>query len=201
MLIFSPIITAVCIYTAVTYGILYLLFTTFTFVFSKQYGFNTGTTGLTFIPLGIGMILSLGIMGVITDKRIKAKQLAKEEVKPEDRIPIDIVLTGALCLPIGLFIYGWTVQYKIHWIVPLIGTSFVGFGLLIIFVRNFTLYHIRLNTNFNTLDGHANIFSRRLYDLCGVCYSCKYGSPIITRWITPPFWTESVYKDWVWMGR
>lgn len=89
------------------------------------------------------MILSLGIMGVVTDRRIKAKQLAKIEVKPEDRIPIDIVLTGALSLPIGLFIYGWTVQFKVHWIVPLIGTAFVGFGLLIIFVRHFTCQHTR----------------------------------------------------------
>ena len=137
MLLLSPIITAVCIYTAIAYGTLYLLFTTFTFVFTEEYHFSTGNTGLTFIPLGVGMLLSLGIMGVVTDRRIKGKMDRGEEVKPEDRIPIYLVLTGALCLPVGLFIYGWTVEYKIHWIVPLIGTCINGFGLLIIFVSLF----------------------------------------------------------------
>ena len=33
-----------------------------------------------------------------------------------------------------LFLYGWTTEYKVHWIVPLIGTVFVGYGLLIVFV-------------------------------------------------------------------
>ena len=66
------------------------------------------------------MMLSLGIMGVLTDRRIKGKQQRGEEVKPEDRIPIHIVLSGALCLPAGLFIYGWAVQYDVHWIVAMV---------------------------------------------------------------------------------
>jgi hypothetical protein len=137
MLLFSPIVTAVCIYTAVAYGTLYLLFTTFTFVFTEQYHFSTGNTGLTFIPLGVGMMSSLGIMGVATDRLIKKKIARGEQVKPEDRIPLQIVLPGAICLPVGLFIYGWTVEYNVHWIVPLIGTAINGFGLLVIFVSWF----------------------------------------------------------------
>jgi hypothetical protein len=141
MLLFSPIVTAICVFTAVAYGILYLLFTTFTFVFSEVYHFSTGHAGLTFIPLGIGMILSLGVVGVATDRRIKGKQQRGETVTPEDRIPIWLVLPGALCLPVGLFIYGWAVQYKVHWIVPMIGTCFDGIGLLIIFVCFGLVYH------------------------------------------------------------
>jgi hypothetical protein len=92
---------------------------------------------LTFIPLGVGMMSSLGIMGVATDRLIKKKIARGEQVKPEDRIPLQIVLPGAICLPVGLFIYGWTVEYNVHWIVPLIGTAINGFGLLVIFVSWF----------------------------------------------------------------
>jgi MFS family permease len=134
MLFLSPIVSIICLYTAVAYGILYLLFTTFSFVFGQQYGFNPSAVGLTYIALGVGMMLSLGIMGTLSDRIIKKKQASGAEVKPEDRIPFILILPGALALPIGLFIYGWTVQYKVHWIVPLIGTSIVGFGLLILFV-------------------------------------------------------------------
>jgi multidrug resistance protein len=134
MLLFSPIILSVCLYTAVAYGILYMLFTTFSFVFVEQYGFSQATTGLSFLPVGIGMLLSLGIMGTVTDRIIKGKQARGETVKPEDRLPLGIVLVGALSMPCGLFIYGWTVQYQVHWIVPMIGSAFSGFGMLIIFV-------------------------------------------------------------------
>jgi MFS family permease len=135
MLIFSPIVTAICIYISVAYGILYLLFTTFTYVFAESYGFSSGTVGLTFIPLGIGMFLALFVIGFLTDRIVRAKQAKGEEVKPEDRIPIHLILVAGLCLPVGLFMYGWTVKAHTHWIAPLIGTMIVGFGLLIVMVR------------------------------------------------------------------
>ncbi|SPO07200.1 related to multidrug resistant protein [Cephalotrichum gorgonifer] len=34
----------------------------------------------------------------------------------------------------GLFVYGWTVQYEIHWIVPIIFTSLTGVGLIFSFL-------------------------------------------------------------------
>ena len=36
----------------------------------------------------------------------------------------------AFFVPIGLFIYGWSSKYHIHWIVPVIGTSFIGVGIV-----------------------------------------------------------------------
>jgi multidrug resistance protein len=110
MLLLSPIVTSTCVYIAVAYGILYLLFTTFTFVFSEVYHFSVGSTGLSFIPLGVGMMFALGIIGTATDRIIKGKQTRGEVVRPEDRIPIFIVLPAAICLPVGLFIYGWTTR-------------------------------------------------------------------------------------------
>ena len=35
-------------------------------------------------------------------------------------------------LPIGFFFFGWTAQYKTHWILPIIGTSFIGIGALFV---------------------------------------------------------------------
>lgn len=37
------------------YGIYYLMFTTFSDIFSNTYGFNPGITGLTYIGLGVGL--------------------------------------------------------------------------------------------------------------------------------------------------
>lgn len=116
------------------YAILYLLFTTFTFVFEEQYGFSSGTVGLVYIATGIGMLLGLAGLGATSDKLMQ--RLANKHnggvLKPEYRLPI-LIYAGPT-IPIGLFIYGWAAQYHVQWAVPLLGTLFVGVGLIAAFM-------------------------------------------------------------------
>jgi MFS family permease len=49
--------------------------------------------------------------------------------KPEFRVPL--MLVGATLCPIGLFIYGWTAQARVHWIGPNIGTLLFAAGNII----------------------------------------------------------------------
>jgi multidrug resistance protein len=127
MLFLSPIVGLMSTYIAINYGILYLFFTTMTFVFEGQYGFSSGSVGLSYIGIGVGMLIGMGFLGTISDREIK-KQQAIGDVKPEHRLPLILTLPGAIGLPIGIFIYGWTTYYKVHWIVPIISTAFVGIG-------------------------------------------------------------------------
>lgn len=46
------------------------------------------------------------------------------------------IILGIPLLPIGLFVYGWTAEYEVHWIVPIVFTGFSGAGLIFSFVRN-----------------------------------------------------------------
>jgi hypothetical protein len=41
------------------------------------------------------------------------------------------MILGGFVLPAGLFIYGWSVEAKVPWIVPILGTALVGFGSMI----------------------------------------------------------------------
>lgn len=127
MLFFSPIVLLMSTYVAVNYGILYLFFTTITFVFEGVYHFSSGAVGLSYIGAGVGMIIGMDVLGVVSDKVIQ-KHLAKGNVKPEHRLPLVLTLPGAILLPIGVFIYGWTTQKHVHWIAPIIGTAFIGLG-------------------------------------------------------------------------
>jgi MFS family permease len=127
MLCLSPIVGLMSLYIAVNYGILYLFFTTMTFVFEGQYHFSSGAVGLSYIGVGVGMFFGLAVLGTLSDKYI-VKQQAKGPVKPEHRLPLMLTLPGAIALPIGVFVYGWTTYYKVHWIVPIIFTSFIGLG-------------------------------------------------------------------------
>jgi len=130
MLLFSPIVFFMSLFTAISYGILYLLFTTITFVFEDHYHFSSGTVGLTYIGIGVGMIIGLAALGTLSDRVIRKQQAKGAAVKPEHRLPMFLTVPGSVCMPIGLFIYGWSTDKHTHWIVPMIGTALVGIGLL-----------------------------------------------------------------------
>jgi len=129
MLLFSPMIFLMALYCAIVYGILYLLYTTFTFVFEEYYHISASNVGLTYIGSGIGMFIGTFIIGGSSDVLLK-KLAAKHggELKPEYRL-IPLMCTGWLC-PVGLFIYGWTAQNRVQWAAPLFGTLLFGIGIL-----------------------------------------------------------------------
>ncbi|KAI9732210.1 MAG: hypothetical protein M1834_004307 [Cirrosporium novae-zelandiae] len=131
LLLFSPIVLLLSLYGAIVYGYNFLLISTFTLVFEEQYGFTGGIAGLTYLGLGIGMMLGMLIFRILSDKMMM-KLSANGEMKPEYRLPLIIYVTPLV--PIGFFWYGWSAQAHTHWIVPIIGTSFIGMGMLCIFI-------------------------------------------------------------------
>ena len=172
MLLFSPICLALSILMAVVYGYLYLLFTTFPVVYEGQYGFTSGTVGLTYVGLGIGNLIGLGIFGVVSDKILK-KMSAQGEMKPEYRLPP--MVFGAPFIPIGLFWYGWAAEAKTHWIVPILGTLFFGIGLLATFVSFFLALLI---SSLTRQDEHYDVSGRCVYHLRCICPGCQHGASV-----------------------
>lgn len=51
--------------------------------------------------------------------------------EPEFRLPL--CLFGMLILPVGLFLFGWAAQGRLHWMVPLLGSFLVGAGTILCF--------------------------------------------------------------------
>lgn len=133
MLFLSPIVFLLSLYVAVIYGYLYLLFTTMTNVFENQYGFSQGSVGLAYLGIGIGSLIGLFILGATSDRLLKYLTEKNGGVaKPEYRLPPMIV--GAWFIPVALFWYGWTAEKQDAWILPILGTSFLGVGMLTAFV-------------------------------------------------------------------
>lgn len=134
MLVLSPIVLCLSIYMAVVYGYLYLLFTTLTPVYEGVYHFSNGVVGLTFLGIGLGSMSGLVVFGVLSDRLLKhlTKKSGTGEMKPEYRLPP--LIPATFFIPIGLFWYGWSVEKHAPWIMGIIGTGFVGFGMLATFM-------------------------------------------------------------------
>jgi hypothetical protein len=190
MLFLSPIIFGLSLYVAIGYGYLYLVFATMTEVFEGQYGISRGTVGLTYLGIGVG-----NFTGLIAFMKKMTKRNGGE-MKPEYRLPP--LIPGGLLIPIGLLWYGWSTEYKVHWIVPIIGTVFIGMGMITIFmpvgtylVDAFTIYAasaMAANTVLRSLGGALLPLSgRRMYDALGLGWGNSLLA-FIALGLTPAIW-------------
>jgi multidrug resistance protein len=132
LLIFESMVLLLCIYSAILLGILYLFFGAFPLIFRTNYGFNLWQVGLSFVGIGAGMLLA-----ITSDPlwhRVRARlmaRLARETgaegaSEPEFRLPS--VIVGAAVVPAGLFMFAWTSNPSVHWIVPIIGSAIFSGG-------------------------------------------------------------------------
>jgi MFS family permease len=178
MLFLSPIVFLTSFYVAVVYGILYLLFTTFIFVFEEHYHFLSSNVGLSYIASGIGNLIGLLLTGASSDRILKRLSIRNNgEMKPEFRLPPLILLS--ITMPIGLFIYGWTAQYHVQWAVPMLGTLLFSIGVIscLICIQTylidaFTMYAasaLAANTLFRSiLSGLLPLAGLDMYDVLGL---------------------------------
>ncbi|KAI4209151.1 MAG: hypothetical protein LQ351_007903 [Letrouitia transgressa] len=200
MLFMSPIVFLLSLYMATIYGYLYLLFTTFPRVFEGQYGFSNGSVGLTYLGTGIGSFFGLALCGAVSDRLVVS--LTKRNggtAKPEYRLPTMFI--GAWIVPIGLFVYGWAAEKKVHWIVPIIGTGLLGAGMFAVFmptqtylVDAFTLYAASVSaasTVFRSLLGALlPLAGNSMYDALGLGWGTSVLGFIAVAFIPMPlfFW-------------
>lgn len=132
LLIFEPMCLNLCLYSAILLGILYLFFGAFPLVFGTNHGFNLWQIGLSFMGIGVGMVIAITSDPVW--HRIRGRlmrDLEKEtgvagQSEPEFRLPSAIV--GAFLVPAGIFMFGWSTYPWVHWIVPIIGSTIFGAG-------------------------------------------------------------------------
>lgn len=131
----EPMLTCLCVFTAILLGILYLFFRSFPKTFSQLHGFTASEVGLTFLGLLVGMIV-----GVCSDpiwRRIYINLCKRTEgPRPEYRLPSGLV--GSILVPIGLFWFAGTSSASIHPVVPILGSTVFGTGTLLVFSSVFT---------------------------------------------------------------
>lgn len=134
MLLFSPIVLALSVYMGLIYAYFYLLFTTFTPIFEQNYHFPPSTVGLSYLGVGVGFLIGQASFAKLGDIILTkcAVRFGKGDLKPEYRLPLCCL--GSFFVPIALFWYGWSVVGHVHWLVPIVGTGFIGLGNALIFV-------------------------------------------------------------------
>nr|POE99415.1 polyamine transporter 4 [Quercus suber] len=133
----EPIVTLFDIYVAFNFGLLNAFFAAFAWVFKTRYNFGLGTVGLTYLGQAVGSLFGLAIMLYITQihwKRLarNAKQQDQDaKLEPESRLLMAKI--GAPLLPISLFWFGWTAEYQVMWLSPVVAEALFSCGNLLVF--------------------------------------------------------------------
>jgi multidrug resistance protein len=124
-------------WNALILGILFLTFQAFPIVFVGKHGFNMQCTGLTFIGMGVGMLLGLATQPYWNRRYREYKNThGQKEPPPEFRLRMGQV--GAVLAPIGLFWLAFATYWDVHWIVPILATVPFGTATYFIFTSSMT---------------------------------------------------------------
>lgn len=118
------ILVLICVFNGLTDMILSSLGS----VYQTAYGFPTVTAGLSYLGIGFGGLTALAFARKMTTV-VAVKFGGKADAKrPENALPF-LFLVGPLGSA-GLLWYGWSLEERIHWLVPIFGLFLFGFTYL-----------------------------------------------------------------------
>ena len=191
------------------------MMSTIALTFESNYGFTASTSGLVFLGLGLGNAIGTFVSGAESDWRLKQRtklkgQLQAESQEPEPATPesrLNLCPVGAILLPLGFFLYGWTLQYHVHWIVPVIALFFIGIGnmlvslgLMLYLIDVFTLYAASALAGSAVIRGIGGAFiplaGVKMYNVLGQGWGNSLLGFIATGLIPVPF-LFARYGSWL----
>ncbi|KAF4633710.1 hypothetical protein G7Y89_g4407 [Cudoniella acicularis] len=126
---FYPIAFVIAVQYASLWGFGYIIFTTLT-EFENQYNILPENSGLYCLGWGLGYALGLFVGGTVSDWYIRRKKASRGSTQAQDRIPLAIA--GGIIAAFGFFLYGWTVQTKVHLIAPVLASTIQNFGTAVV---------------------------------------------------------------------
>jgi len=140
------------------YGTYYTFFDAMPRVYSQRYGFTVEHLGLTFTSIFVACIIGGATYSVYIWRLSKrTQQLWLDE--PE--ACLRPALFASLLPPIGLFIFGWTSNGQIAWIVSLLGVVIYAIGVFII-LECMSVYLPRIYPEYAASLFAANDFCRSI---------------------------------------
>lgn len=108
-------------------------------IFSEAFRWDTLEIGLAYGgALSVGGVLGELAAGIVLDGIVKRARRNFAGANPPPEIRLKAIWTGALLVPAGLLIYGFTLQYHVFWFVPLFGMGLACFGLQVIATTCYT---------------------------------------------------------------
>lgn len=127
LLLTEPTVQVMSLWIAFTWGVLFCLIESISPELQSLYGFNVGDTGSAFIALTLGSIL-----GFFASRYQETLYRKHVDAKGQEA-RLYLAMAAAFLLPIGVFMWAWTADSNVPWIVPLIALTIFMTGAYILY--------------------------------------------------------------------
>ncbi|KAF2668935.1 MFS multidrug transporter [Microthyrium microscopicum] len=158
----QPIIQVMALYQAFNFGMLYLIISSLPKLWEETYGMSKSMASLNYLAL-VGSLIGAQCCGPLTDaihRRLRKRYgFGDGKGLPEFRIPLMVPATGISAA--GIFIFGFSAQAKLHWIVPDIGIALFGGGSMVSYLC-IQMYMVDTYTRYAASASAASAFLRSL---------------------------------------
>ncbi|KAM0386981.1 hypothetical protein ACHAQC_011170 [Fusarium culmorum] len=130
LLAFHPIIQVAAVISALGYGLLYIVLSSFAELWAQHYGQSVEISGLHYIACALGELLASQLCAPLMDYWFhRMERRASGQHVPEHRIPL--MLMFAFVAPVGFVVYGWCAEYRVHWAWVDVAMCITTFGMQI----------------------------------------------------------------------
>lgn len=173
LLLTEPVVFFFSLWAAFSWSVLYINLSVIPLVFQSTYGFSLSEANAIFTATCTGSVLAMAV-SIIQD-RLASRRKGWNSL-PEHRLYFSCA--ESILLPIGLFMFGWTSQYHVHWIVPAIAVAISTMGIFSIYLAVFNYladtYHRYASSALaaqsfcrNMMGGVFPLVSKQLFDNLG----------------------------------
>lgn len=120
------------------YGVTYLLFEAYPIVFSIGHGFNSGVSGLMFLPIPTGGLTACALYVIYFDPIYQVAVREHHPIFPPPEYRLHTSLYGAVLLPIAFFWFSWTSYPSISYWAPMMAGFPLGTGIVLLYLGLFS---------------------------------------------------------------
>lgn len=125
------IVFLISVYMSVLYGLLYMFFVAYPIVYEQGKGWDAGRTGLMFLPIAVGVVLSAACSPLVNMQYMRLCK--KHNGAPPPEVRLIPMMWSCILIPIGLFIFAWSSYPTVHWAGPMMGGLPLGFGFIFLY--------------------------------------------------------------------
>ncbi|KAF9480085.1 MFS general substrate transporter [Pholiota conissans] len=176
----EPMLVALTLYMSFVYGCLYLLFTAYPIVFTQGHHFNSGISGLMFLPLPLGGAIAVVLYSLYYNPKYEkeAVRVSPKPVPPEFRL--EMMLYGGPFFASSYFWFAWTSFPKILYWAPMMSGLLMGFSIQLISVSG-------TNKCVSIGIGPTPLLAPKLYNVLGPQWAASLVGFIAITMIPIPF--------------
>ncbi|KAK6200536.1 synaptic vesicle transporter [Scheffersomyces amazonensis] len=129
VLLSELIVTLITLYMSVVYGLLYMFFFAYPVIFMEGHGFSATITGLMFLPIGLGVVISTLAAPLFNNDYNRRAQVYRDRGElPPAELRLIPMMISCWFVPAGLFSFAWSSYPTVSWAGPCFSGIAVGFG-------------------------------------------------------------------------